>query len=267
MDTGNRQPPTDGRGATNGTVYLIRGPGQGWAFSAGFSPFLTDEAGMDADDRQPLIGITPNHLEDRIEVRSTYLEAVRASGGVPVVLSGDIADIPGILDRVDGFVFTGGDDPIMEPFGEATHPEACRIDPRRQAFELELLARLDSRVTVPVLGVCLGMQLMGLHAGGRLDQHLPDTLATAADHADGRSHAIEGALGRGIVWSRHRQALTNPGSLEVVARAADGVIEAIARPDREMYLGVQWHPERTDDEALGLGLFRRLVGAARGTGC
>ncbi len=219
---------------------------------------------MDAGDRQPLIGITPDHLEDRIEVRSTYLEAVRSSGGLPVVLSGEVADIPAILDRVDGIVFTGGDDPIMEPFGEATHPEACRINPRRQAFELELLAGLESRTTVPVLGVCLGMQLMGLHAGGRLDQHLPDTLPTAADHADGRTHPIEGTLGQGIVWSRHRQALTDAGSLEVVARAGDGVIEAIARPDRPMYLGVQWHPERTDDDALGLDLFRRLVRQARG---
>jgi len=219
---------------------------------------------MDSVDRLPLIGITPDHLEDRIQVRPTYLEAVRASGGLPVVLSGDVEDIPAILDRVDGLVFTGGDDPIMEPFGEATHPEACRINPRRQEFELALLARLEGRTTVPVLGVCLGMQLMGLHAGGRLDQHLPEHLPTAADHADGRTHSIEGELGHGIVWSRHRQALVDAGSLAVVARASDGVIEAIARPDHPMYLGVQWHPERTDDDALGLGLFRRLVQQARG---
>ncbi|MEE2719651.1 MAG: type 1 glutamine amidotransferase [Planctomycetota bacterium] len=221
---------------------------------------------MNDQTMPPLIGVTPDRLEDRIQVRPSYLEAVRNSGGLPVVLSGDPADIPAILRRMDGFVFTGGDDPIMESFGEATHPEACRIDPRRQTFELALLAALDDHASVPVLGVCLGMQLMGLHAGGRLDQHLPDTLSTAADHADGTPHPIEGPLGTGIVWSRHRQAITDPGSLEVVARAGDGVIEAIADPDRPMYLGVQWHPERTDDPVLGADLFRRLVDRARGDG-
>lgn len=212
----------------------------------------------------PLIGITPDRLDDRIQVRPSYLRAVRASGGLPVVLSGDPEDIPAILERMDGFVFTGGDDPIMESFGHATHPEACRVDPRRQEFELALLARLDDRSSLPVLGVCLGMQLMGLHAGGRLDQHLPDSLPTAADHAGGRSHAVEGSLGTGIVWSRHRQAIIDSGSLEIVARAPDGVIEAVANPDRPMYLGVQWHPERTEDPTLGTDLFRRLVDHARG---
>ena len=75
---------------------------------------------------------------------------------------------------------------------------------------------------------------------------------------------VEGLLGSGLVWSRHRQAMTDPGSLEVVARAGDGVIEAIASTQRPMYLGVQWHPERTDDRQMGMGLFHRLVDQARG---
>jgi putative glutamine amidotransferase len=62
------------------------------------------------------------------------------------------------------------------------------------------------------------------------------------------------------VHSHHRQALKHAGSLTVIARAPDGVIEAVhdsARPG--MYLGVQWHPERTDDGRLGFALFERLV--------
>ena len=148
----------------------------------------------------------------------------------------------------------------------ATHDQASPVSRLRQDFELAMIRALESEPDQPVLGICLGMQLMGLHAGGRLDQHLPDTLSTAADHADGTPHPIDGPLGTGIVWSRHRQAITDPGSLEVVARAEDGVIEAIADPHRPMYLGVQWHPERTDDPVLGADLFRRLVDRARGDG-
>ena len=114
----------------------------------------------------------------------------------------------------------------------------------------------------PILGICLGMQMMGLHAGGSLDQFLPETLPTASDHWDGQEHDVSGSLGDGRVWSRHRQALASAGSLEVVATAFDGVIEAVEAPGRSLYLGVQWHPERTSDSQLGMALFDRLVHAA-----
>ena len=92
----------------------------------------------------PLIGLTPDFVEGRIALRPTYLEAVRAAGGVPVVLSGAVADVPAVLQRCDGLIFTGGDDPIMEAFGGQTHPAATRVDPLRQEFELALLAALDA---------------------------------------------------------------------------------------------------------------------------
>ena len=210
----------------------------------------------------PLIGLTPDFVEGRIALRPTYLDAVRSAGGLPVVLSGDPADVHAAVECCDGLIFTGGDDPIMEAFGAETHPAATPVDPRRQAFELALLSVLDERPEKPVLGVCLGMQMMGLHAGGKLDQHLPETLPSFQLHAGGSEHAVNGSLGDGIVWSRHRQALVDPGSLNVVATADDGVIEAVEAADRRLYLGVQWHPERTVAGELGSGLFKRLVEAA-----
>ena len=107
------------------------------------------------------------------------------------------------------------------------------------------------------------MQLMGLHAGGKLDQYLPETLNTAAAHWGKKHHDISGELGSGEVQSHHRQAMTDAGSLRVVARAEDGVIEAIVDPERAFYLGVQWHPERTEDLHLGYELFERFMKAAR----
>jgi putative glutamine amidotransferase len=211
---------------------------------------------------RPLIGITCDFRDDRMSLTGTYPAAVAAAGGLPVILPCDPAMADSIAARLDAFVLTGGDDPIMEPFGVPTHPQARPIDPQRQAFELALLEALRAHPRAPVLGICLGMQLMGLHARGTLDQHLPDTLPTAALHWGGQAHAVEGALGRGPVCSHHRQALRDPGSLQVVAQAPDGVIEAVRDPDRRFYLGVQWHPERTEHEALGRGLFAHLVAAA-----
>jgi putative glutamine amidotransferase len=64
--------------------------------------------------------------------------------------------------------------------------------------------------------------------------------------------------------STDRRSMT--GRLIVLRPAPDGgVIETIADPARPFYIGVQWHPERTDDPQLGLELFRRLVDAARRT--
>lgn len=210
----------------------------------------------------PLIGLTPDFVDGRIALRPTYLEAVRAAGGLPMLLSGDPRDVEGAIERCAGFVFTGGDDPIMEAFGIETHAAATRVDPRRQEFELALLSKLDECPDHPVLGVCLGMQMMGLHAGGVLDQHLPDSLPSFETHTAGSEHVVTGSLGAGTVWSRHRQALIDAGSLDVVARAEDGIIEAIEAPHRRLYLGVQWHPERTQHPGLGVELFQRLVVAA-----
>lgn len=202
----------------------------------------------------------------------TYVRAVEAAGGAPVLLApGDDAarSARAALGAADAFVFAGGDDPATEEFGCPTHASAKRMDPARQAFEVALLRLLArERPGAPVLGVCLGMQLMALIAGGELDQHMPDHVPTHADHAADRTHAIAPAgpglwLATGVVTSRHRQAVRRAGSLRLVARAPDGVIEAVDDPARAFYRGVQWHPERTREAGVGLELYRALVEAAR----
>jgi putative glutamine amidotransferase len=54
--------------------------------------------------------------------------------------------------------------------------------------------------------------------------------------------------------------------MRVIARSADGVIEAVRRDDHPFYLGVQWHPERTEDQQLGIGVIRQLVDACKSAG-
>lgn len=211
---------------------------------------------------RPIIGITCDFDGKNATVSANYISRVVRAGGAPMLLP----CVPGLEERYvetcDGLLFTGGGDPIMETFGEPTHKEASTVHADRQAFELKLFELVQVRPEMPVLAVCLGMQFMGLHAGGTLDQHLPDNHPTAAEHKGGVKHTITGELGDGAVDSQHHQALTDAGALEVVARSHDGMIEAIQDKSRPMYLGVQWHPERTDDDALGQQLIQRLVDAA-----
>ncbi len=217
--------------------------------------------------RPPIIGITCDLADGRARVRTTYAEAVARAGGVPLLLPPIPALAQAHAAMCDALVLTGGDDPIMEGFGVPTHPEAVRVDPVRQEYELALLGALAGHADKPTLGVCLGMQYMALAAGGTLDQHLPDTTPTHADHVGDRPHPVcpeSDALQSGDVMSHHRQAVSAPGSLRVAARAHDGVIEGVVDPDRRFYLGVQWHPERTAHSSLGQGLFDRLAACARG---
>lgn len=256
---------------------------------------------MPRPDR-PWIGISVNSEsnakgESRYDLAPAYASAVTEAGGLPLLLPHEPALAEHYLDLCDGLILTGGDDPVTEAFGEPTHPRARPIAPRRQAFELALLDAAAARPELPVLGICLGMQLMALHGGGRLDQFLPETLGSAATvHQDNRRHPIVMEVPDSVLWktrhaahprkgsplngpegngdfqviSHHRQAVVEAGVLRVVARAADGVIEAIDAPvsQRRFYLGVQWHPERrageaSPDDPLSLGLFAALSAASR----
>jgi putative glutamine amidotransferase len=228
---------------------------------------------------RPTIGIAPDVAEPRPgSLRATcpltYARAIHEAGGWPVILPPILEMIPLHLERCDGFVLIGGDDPRTEPFGVPTHPKATLVHPLRQQFDTELLEALMDRPRIPTLGVCLGMQMMALVAGGAMDQHLPETLTSADRHWNDAVHRIKPVVRAGVlasvlaeaersgganVTSHHRQAVSNPGSLLIAAVSDDGVIEAIERPDAPFFLGVQWHPERTTDAAMGIDLIRRLV--------
>jgi len=244
--------------------------------------------------KQPLIGISVDNYKNtassgKYEVSAAYSRCVAAAGGVPVMLPHEPGLAEQFLMTCSGIVLTGGVDPRTEAFDQPTHPRARPMDPGRQAFELSLLAVSDKHPHKPVLGVCLGMQLMALRAGGRLDQYLPETLANPQLHQHDNRHPVtlqatdsvlvETPLGTqdAVVVSNHQQAVAagcttdqggqgrarTAGTLRIVATAPDGVIEAIDDPARGFYLGVQWHPERGGSGLLNQGLFDRLVEACR----
>ena len=228
--------------------------------------------------RRPRIGITTDTHDkpDHYESPMAYATSVEKAGGLPLLLPyrSDLSLIPQIVDTIDGMLFSGGNDLDPALYGETYHSKAQPIDPARQKFELALLAEVERR-RVPTLGICLGCQLLNVYRGGSLHQFLPDIPRPSdiehrkLDDEPPRHEVtvagdslIAAAVGKQqvIANSSHKQSVRSVGKgLRVVAKAPDGVVEAIEDPTLPLFLGVQWHPERLHEEGDHLALFRLLV--------
>jgi len=177
--------------------------------------------------------------------------------------------------QIDALLLPGGDD-FLPPDEPADPSRYTPVPPRQLAFDRALLACARER-GLPVLGVCYGMQLIALASGGDLIYDLATEAPEAGAHqlADAETHPLvwDGSGSRLAevvaplprVNSRHHQAVQHVGpELRVVARAPDGVIEAIEARSGPFCAGVQWHPEDAID-GHAERLFGALVDSARRT--
>lgn len=213
--------------------------------------------------KRPLIGITERlNAEDTFYLRRYYAEAVEAAGGTPIhiPLISNREYLISLGDRLDGLVLSGSNSDLDPAFyGEEPQPRLGPVVPERDEVDLILL-EIAERRAMPMLGICFGMQSLNVARGGSLIQDIESQVVNPIKHDQGQvyyrpSHQIEIesnsllaqlAGDRTVrVNSSHHQAVKNVGrNLRVIARATDGVIEAVVdtRADR-FVLGVQWHPE------------------------
>ena len=228
--------------------------------------------------KKPLIALIPQvDDEGRWWMNPDYLNSVSRAGGIGVVLplTGDDGELEEIARRFDGFIFTGGADVAPALYGQKKEEFCGEICPERDEMEMKLF-RLVFELDKPILGICRGIQLMNVALGGTLYQDLPSQSPSQVPHRVlGKPLAREtheilvedlpfGHLPMKLmVNSRHHQAIDRlaPG-LQVRARAADGVIEAVYMPEKPKILAVQWHPENFQNE-LSKCIFAEFVGFCR----
>jgi putative glutamine amidotransferase len=223
-----------------------------------------------------------------LHLRSTYLEAVRAAGGVPVAYGGgaDAAEVACALAATGGLLLTGGGDVAPDRYGQAQRAPLMAVDPERDAVELALArAALDGGV--PVLGICRGMQVLAVAEGAPLLQDIASERVGALAHegrgarreADAHAVRLEGGCPAGELLRRwaggeemavnsfhHQAAASVPAGWRAFAWAPDGVLEGMERvgPEGAFAVGVQWHPEdRWRASAADRALFAAFVAAAR----
>ncbi len=228
---------------------------------------------------RPVIGISAYREQARwgvwdqpaVLIPALYTDKVCDAGGIPIVIPPSSCSEPTILDRIDGLILAGGADLNPELYGETPHDETVGWRPDRDAGELEILVDALDR-DLPTLGICRGLQIMTVHAGGRLEQHLPEVVGHEGHRpepgvfGEHDVQLVEGSRVRAVlgatstVKSYHHQGVADAGSLMVTGRADDGTIEAVEVPGKGFAVGVLWHPEAADDPRL----FDALVRAAAG---
>jgi putative glutamine amidotransferase len=248
-------------------------------------------AGLSA--ARPLIGVTTSEVRYAESIHQTpqsdpprremalgltYLRAIEASGGLPVVMPPlELEAIEPLLGRLSGICLSGGPDLDPETYEERPHPELGPTEPDLDRFELELARQADER-GLPLLAICRGTQALNVARGGSLHQHLPDRPGVTIEHrqrmgGDKIAHNVTIAAGSRLarlmgrreaaVNSFHHQGIHRLGhGLRAVAWSPDGVIEGVEAPAREFVVGVQWHAESMVTRREHAALFRGLVDAA-----
>jgi putative glutamine amidotransferase len=213
----------------------------------------------------------------------SYIDAVKREGGIALMLPPDerVEEEPDdVLDLIDGLILAGGADIDPATYGAAAHRETRGTVPERDGFELALARRAMER-DIPLLGVCRGMQMMNVAAGGTLLQHLPESHGHHEHRRnpgtfDGADHDVrlqDGSLAARAAGevvhatkSHHHQGIDRLGEgFEITGWSViDDLPEAFEAPDRRFALGVQWHPEADERSRLIAALVQEAAAARNG---
>jgi len=210
----------------------------------------------------PIIGLSAAQEVNEVSrnVLSTdYTRGVERAGGVPVIipLLEGIDPARGLMESLDGLVLTGGPDLDPATFNEEPHPKLGRISPERDFIELAI-TRMALELGMPILGICRGIQVLNVAAGGSIIQDIPSQVGSAIKHYQDapRWHPTHGIRLRESRFARfmgrseirvntfHHQSVRDvaPGFV-VTAEASDGIIEAIESKEHPFAVGLQFHPE------------------------
>ena len=236
--------------------------------------------------KNPIIGVTTYQGRNEkelpiIALLQAYVDSIVAAGGIPLLIPSTLVERTTRLlyNRLDGILFSGGGDISLEKFNGESHPLINGEDIERDSIEFSLLELLKQDQK-PFLGICRGIQVINVGAGGSLYTHIEDQLTGALKHdyypdypRTFLAHNINidsgSRLGKILglkemsVNSLHHQGIKDiPSALKPVAFSQDGLVEAVEFPEHPFGIGVQWHPEWMTGHLSSQRLFDAFITAA-----
>lgn len=257
--------------------HAVAGMLPGMPPAAGRPPRIVVTLAVTAVSPDPALAARKNAL---------YVDAVLRHGAsvLPLDASSSASERAGALASMDGLLVSGGPDVDPARYGQAP-AGAAGIDAARDELELTALGIADAR-GVPVLGICRGLQLLNIHAGGSLLQHVDGHAGPAWGVGPATTHPLRlvpgSRLGRILnptnvggavltVNSYHHQAV-RPGDLApafvpaaLSPSPAGDLVEAFEAPAGAFRMAVQCHPERGESTPRAFErLFAFFVDACRG---
>lgn len=237
--------------------------------------------------RRPLVAVPARFAEKTSALRYRAIVNARAlitmvhdAGGEPLSLLPwpDIAvlDDAAVRERLsfaDAVLLPGGGDIDPATYGQEVASEhVYDVDPLQDAVDLAI-ARAALESDVPVLAVCRGLHVVNVALGGTLEQHMEqphrEVVHTERRHTVGRvdegwPSGLELPAELAVSCYHHQRIAELAPSLQVLAHADDGTVEAVALPQRDAwFLGVQWHPEDMPTDDNQQAVVQAFVDAAR----
>jgi putative glutamine amidotransferase len=239
-------------------------------------------------NKQILIGLTsfilPWREAPKEAVYGNYpndVNAVKEAGGIPVILPPlyTSEDVSTLLARLDGIILTGGGDIAPQFYGAQPGDLYKGVNPIRDEAEI-LLTRVAIEMSLPILAICRGIQVLNVALGGTLIADIPSQRPAVRPHRSNSEHLEDvcthtihltpGSMLQTIfnrqdllVNSLHHQAVDKLGEgLHVTATAPDGIIEGVELQGYPFCIGVQWHPEiKAGNKPTMLDLYRVFIKA------
>lgn len=206
-------------------------------------------------------------VENELTKRGMTVRVVNAAGAEHA--ADPIASATEMMRNADAVMVLGGADITPAAYGQEAQVD--NLDFMNRAaddFEITLVREAVAK-QAPVFGICRGLQVVNVAHGGTLIQDLglglhrsdvPDTAYTSHDVtvvAGSKLAAVMAVTDEPFsTRTSHHQAADRVGDgLTVVARAADGVVEALesTEPHGSWVMAVQWHPEEAEADPIALG--------------
>jgi putative glutamine amidotransferase len=192
------------------------------------------------------------------EKHKFYIDWLKGNDDIEIITVSADENDPDDIKKCDALVLSGGIDIHPEFYGgllDYTKAPA-KWKKERDVFEIAAF-RLAIDQSIPVLGICRGLQLINVALKGTLIQDLGNNLDPIHEGNPDKCHIV--TVGPETILyditkesvktnSAHHQAIEQLGEgLIINCNADDGTAEGIEWSNKNtqpFLLGVQWHPER-----------------------